>query len=84
MPRNSENTITASMSPSAMALIGFCGTSPTRKSIPVVPAAGAAGSVAPGRASNCARSSGEIPAPGRSTLTSVTPITTAIVETTTV
>ena len=83
MPRNSANTITASMSPSAIALTTLLGTSWTRKSTPVAPAPGAcAGATA--RADSLARSSGERPSPGRTTLTSATPMPTAMLETTTV
>ena len=39
MPRKSANTMTASMSPSAIALTTLLGTSWTRKSTPVAPAA---------------------------------------------
>ena len=50
MPRKSANTITASMSPSAIALTTLLGTSWTRKSTPVAPAARAPGAGGDARA----------------------------------
>ncbi len=86
MPMNREKNITPSMSPSAAALMGFWGTIWTNRSMPVLGAAPpvmvAARSPAP--SVNRARSSGEMPSPGRSTLTRVTPISTAMADTTTV
>ena len=82
-PSRIANTITASMSPSAIALTAFAGTRFTTKSTPLRPAAlAAAGRRAPSPIGS--RSAGSRPVPGSNTFTSVTPIATAIVDTATV
>ncbi len=94
-PIISEKNMIPRKSPSAADLTGFRGTISTIRSMAlfsedaaaaVAPVAGVAAGAAPGGALRCSRSrtSGEIPSPGRSTFTRVTPMKTAIAETTTV